>query len=235
MRDDLKTLLELQDLDIKARDLRKEKEAKEAALFALRREIAQEEREAEAERERVQKERSKIKAIDLEIDDKKGKIAKYEVQLLQIKNNKEYQALLHEIAGLKAEIRMLEDKDLLVMEEEEKEAKRLEEERLKIGDSRKRLAGEEAISRGEFARIAAAQAEVAARRKEVEAALDPELHDKYDRIFRNKPHRALVAVVNDSCQGCNMKLTAQILNDLHKDDRILYCENCGRLIYLPGK
>ena len=31
MRDDLKTLLDLQELDIKARDLRKEKEVKEAA------------------------------------------------------------------------------------------------------------------------------------------------------------------------------------------------------------
>lgn len=222
-------------MDIQARDLRKETETQEAGIASLREEILEEERAAAAERERVQKERSKIKTIDLEIEEKKGKIAKYEQQLLQIKNNKEYQALLHEIAGAGADIRMLEEKDLQVMEEEEQEARRLEEGKRKIGDSRKKLEAAEAKARQECSRIEAAQAEIARLRKDVEALLDADLHDKYDRIFRNKPHRALVAVVNDSCQGCNMRLTAQILNDLHKDDRILYCENCGRLIYLPEK
>jgi hypothetical protein len=235
MRDDLRTLLRLQELDIRARDLRQEREAQDAAIASLREEIAEKERAAAGERERVLKERSKIKEIDLQIEEKKGKIVKFEQQLLQIKNNKEYQALLHEIAGIRADIRMLEEKDLLVMEEEEEEAGRLEEEKRKIADSRKRLEEAEAKARQEFSRIEGDQAAVAKNRKVVEAALDPDLHDKYDRIFRNKPHRALVAVVNDSCQGCNMRLTAQILNDLHKDERILYCENCGRLIYLPEK
>jgi hypothetical protein len=233
MRDDLKVLLHLQSLDVKTRDLRRGKEEREGELAALREEIREEEKAAAEERERVKKERSKIKEIDLQIDDRKGRIAKYEQQLVQIKNNKEYQALLHEIEGLKADIRMLEDKDLEVMEEEEKEAQRLEEEKLKIGKSRERLDSAEAAAREEFRRIEADLAAVAESRKGVEAILDGDLHDKYDRIFRNKPRLAVVAVVKGSCQGCNMRLTPQILNDLQKDERILYCENCGRLIYLP--
>ena len=233
MRDDLKALLHLQSLDVQARDLRRRKEEREGVIAALQEEIREEEKAAAEERARVLKERSKIKEIDLQIDDKKGKIAKYEQQLVQIKNNKEYQALLHEIEGLKADIRMLEDKDLEVMEEEEKEAQRLEEEKLKIRKSQERLDSAEAAAREEFRRIEAELAAVAESRKGVEAILDGDLHNKYDRIFRNKPRLAVVAVVKGSCQGCNMQLTPQILNDLQKDERILYCENCGRLIYLP--
>ena len=54
-----------------------------------------------------------------ELQDLEGKRSKYKGQLMEVKTNKEYTAMLHEIEGVEREIRGLEDQVLAEMEKAE--------------------------------------------------------------------------------------------------------------------
>jgi hypothetical protein len=63
--------------------------------------------------------------------------------------------------------------------------------------------------------------------------IDKKLLDKYERILRNKKDSvAVVPIRNGSCQGCFMTLPPQTINEVRKDDKIVICENCSRILYI---
>lgn len=61
-------------------------------------------------------------------------------------------------------------------------------------------------------------------------AVEPELMEEYKRI---KQHRGnpVALFKNKRCQGCNMELPSSQLADLRSGEKIILCENCGRILY----
>ncbi len=232
MRDDLKTLLELQELDLKIKAHEEEKAGIRRSLEELNEKIKAEEETLARLREEGKKETVQIKERELEAEEKRIQIDKYEKQLFQIKNNREYQALLDEIRGLKADIENIEDAALEVMEELEANRAGLKAEEERLSRDREKLRAREEEAVREIARIDAGIERLSSERQTLIPGVGQELFGKYCRIRDHKPGRALVPVVSQVCQGCDMRLTAQVNNDLYKEDCVLYCENCGRLIYL---
>jgi predicted nucleic acid-binding Zn-ribbon protein len=54
----------------------------------------------------------------------------------------------------------------------------------------------------------------------------------YDRL-RDRGKKAIVAVRNQTCGGCHVRVTrATVMNLMHGKD-IQFCENCRRYLYLP--
>jgi predicted nucleic acid-binding Zn-ribbon protein len=71
-------------------------------------------------------------------------------------------------------------------------------------------------------------------RKKVElvaSKVDPALLQKYKRIKQNTPMP--VSLLKDGrCMGCNMELPSRDLANIKKYDKIIECENCGRILYV---
>lgn len=233
MREEIRQLLRIQDLDIDIRDLEEKRSSTNRELEALREEVENDERLIEEERRRLQSIQVRHKDLELQVGEKKNHIERYQQQLLKVKNNKEYTALLHEIDGHKADISALEDRILEFMEEVEAEERKLAAARADLESARQRYREREGDARNTLEWIGR-EIETKKEKKTRQAAmLDPELYEMYAMIFSRKPDRAVVMVENGTCKGCNMELTAQLLNDLEKDAAVHQCENCGRYIYLP--
>src|SRR2546422_8421587 len=64
--------------------------------------------------------RSDRRRLEMDLMGIESKITKYQTQLLEVKTNKEYQAMLHEIEGCRKERAALDERILLEMEESEK-------------------------------------------------------------------------------------------------------------------
>ncbi|MBD5560915.1 MAG: hypothetical protein HDQ87_11330 [Clostridia bacterium] len=56
-----------------------------------------------------------------------------------------------------------------------------------------------------------------------------ELLDRYRRIKQHRPN-PVAYLKNKRCQGCNMEVPSGVLQDLQSGDRIVVCENCGRIL-----
>jgi hypothetical protein len=56
----------------------------------------------------------------------------------------------------------------------------------------------------------------------------------YERILNSKKAPALVPIVNRSCQGCHLAVTAAVESVLRRGEAdIITCENCSRILYIP--
>ncbi|MCX5758738.1 MAG: hypothetical protein NTU83_09595, partial [Candidatus Hydrogenedentes bacterium] len=69
---------------------------------------------------------------EIEIEQKQAQIRKYDQQLLQVKKNEEYQALLHEIDMLKKHVGLKEERIIAIMVERDEAKARLDEGKKRI-------------------------------------------------------------------------------------------------------
>jgi hypothetical protein len=64
--------------------------------------------------------------------------------------------------------------------------------------------------------------------------IPPQILGHYDRL-RVRGKKGLVAVVNQVCTGCHMRLPLAVVMTLKHDQDIQLCDTCGRYLYLPGE
>lgn len=159
-------------------------------------------------------------------------IKKCQGQLNQIKTNKEYTAMQHEIEGHKADKSMLEDEVINIMDEAEK----------KLGEITKVkgiLKGEEVNLNTEKTKVNSELKEIETRlsflnsqRAELASKIDKSVLGKYERILKGKNGLAMVPVRMDSCGGCHLNLPPQVINEIKMKKDIIFCESCARILYI---
>jgi len=184
---------------------------------------------------RIQELKKSNKLKEIEIADNEGKIAKLNTQTFAVKTNEEYRALLKEVEFLKHRNHDIEDEMLGIMEEEEK---------IRSSINQIRIETEEYIAKAQT-RIADLDKESELlKEKQTVAKVDLEnnfsklpddVKELYNRIakFRGK---AVCLIIDNTCTGCFANLTHQFLNELKKGNKILLCDNCGRiLVYRNSK
>lgn len=52
-------------------------------------------------------------------------------------------------------------------------------------------------------------------------------------LLNNKKDRVVVPLENRVCNGCHISLTAQDENLVRKGEKLIFCEHCSRILYLP--
>ncbi len=66
--------------------------------------------------------------------------------------------------------------------------------------------------------------------KSMGKGIDEALFEKYKSIKKNKSD-PVAMIVSDQCGGCNMELPSLTLKKLRASDKLIECENCGRILY----
>lgn len=64
---------------------------------------------------------------------------------------------------------------------------------------------------------------------DIEKTIDDKLLNKY-RLIRKNKKTAVAGVKNNICSGCNISISTYILENMKKDEEIMYCELCGRIL-----
>jgi predicted nucleic acid-binding Zn-ribbon protein len=223
-------LLKLQQLDDQIDALRAEEESipgrKEELQEGLR--VIEEQVGLSKEQSIELAKKRKEQEIELEsIDEKKNK---FQSQLFQVKSNREYEALQHEITALEEKKSELEDRILETLEGSEEVSK-------SIAGQEKALASEGTKVREEESKLDSKLKELTEKiaikndeRTRLVVDLDKKLLKRYERIRASKGGLAVTTVENGACGGCFRRIPPHEMQTLKKDDRIVTCEQCGRII-----
>jgi uncharacterized protein len=158
------------------------------------------------------------------------KRSKYKGQLMDVKTNKEYTAVLHEIEGVERDIRAREDQILAEMERAESlgAAVKAEEAEFKSVEVRHRDEGKTLDGRAEALKAEASR--LTAERDAIAATVVAEARELFQRVARLRG--VAVAEARDGmCQLCHMKLRPQMFMDLKRNDEIVQCPSCSRILY----
>ena len=170
------------------------------------------------------------KLHEVQVQDLETKRSKYKGQLMEVKTNKEYTAMLHEIEGVEREIKGRED---LILEEMEKAeglqaAVKAEETEFKVVESESKKKGAELDAAA--ARLGAEAARLRDERDAAATSVPDDLRERYARV--TKARGSGVAEARDGmCQACHVRMRVQIWVEVRKNEQIFQCESCSRIYY----
>ena len=230
MHPDLETLLDLHHADLDLRRLDAELLSLPQKKAAIEEQIVKDRTALDAAKGALDALGKDRKKLELEVQDFEAKRSKYKGQLGEVKTNKEYSALLHEIENVDREIRAREDHILDAMEKMEGGLSKVkaEESAFKIVEATRR--DEVKVIDAEIQAAQGKRSEAAALREKKVGALRGELLSEYSRILKARG-TALAEAKDGACCMCHVKLRPQVYVDVKHNDRIITCSSCSRIMY----
>ena len=161
-------------------------------------------------------------------------ITKYQEQLDNVRNNREYDTLSKEVEYQTLEVQLAEKR---INEANEKIAelqKDEEENNAKIGDLSQTLSQKKSELDGIIAETKAQEEELRSQALDLEETIEPRLLNAFKRIRKNSRNGlGIVYVQRDSCGGCFNKIPPQRQIDIRMRKKIIVCEYCGRILIDP--
>jgi len=190
---------------------------------------------------RIEKIENEIADFEAAVTMKRGEIAtaqasvdRYQAQLNEVKNNREYDTLTKEIEYQSLEIELCNKKikEALVRIEERKadlaHNNELKQERETILKEKKEELDEIMQETKEE------EEKLKNKAKELETKIEERLLNSFKRIRKNARNGlGLVYVQRDACGGCFNKIPPQRQLDIKIHKKVIVCEYCGRILIDP--
>ena len=231
MLEDLRLMVELQELDKRIHELEKNRERLPRMIAAAGETLRATEAvsaEAEAALEAVMKEKRRV---ETEMSDDNERLTKLKLRSSEIKTNKEYFAHLKEIEDCQKKIAKAEETDLELMEKAEKAETELNERKAASGEEHKKFEESKVRLTAQFSEGDVELAELRKKRSELFPKLNKERADYYQATLRNYPDSAVCEAKDGNCTGCRMRIPPQSFADIRKGEAIVTCYNCRRVLY----
>jgi predicted nucleic acid-binding Zn-ribbon protein len=227
---DLEKLVDLQRLESHRKQLETQAAQIPEQKAALESALALERSRLEAVREELAASQKTRRQLEADLQDLEVKRSKYKGQLMEVKTNKEYTAMLHEIEAAEREIRSREDLVLVEMQKGEdlSAASKQEERTFKAAEERHHR---ELKTLDEDAKTLGTQVEVAKAACDALAVTIPsDALELFQRVAGRRG--AAVAEARDEmCQLCHLKLRPQMWVEIRRNEAITQCPGCNRILY----
>jgi len=231
LREKLKALEELQQIDLEANEVTAELDALPARRAGAEAAVAAARRAWEEEKARLEGNEKERRQLESLLAMERDKVKKWEGRLGEIKTPREYAALSREIDIAKKtnDSQSEQVRELTAQAVELKKTVDAKEEEL----SERESAAQAAVEEVDKQRAAAEERMrgLEARRAAAVKLVDPGLLSKYENIKRRRAGVAIAPVVGMTCKGCHRNIPPQLAITLQKANSIETCPNCHRIIY----
>ncbi len=231
MTDQLDLLKQLQEIDTELFRLRSEQRRKPQELERIDADVAAQAAMVKGADGRVTSLQLAQKEKEVELQTYEGSVSKFKGQLFQVKTNKEYTALQHEIDSLTADNSLLEEEILKLYDALEEAQRQDRTARQGLAEREERARTERARIECEVAELGETIARLERERQGLTPQVPPETLAAYGRVLENRGGLALVPMVSESCGGCNRRVTPQIANEVYLRAKLVTCESCNRILY----
>jgi len=231
VKDKLKALFQLQQVDLKLDGLLEERGDLPAEVDELEKKITDLKTQIKENDEFLRKAVVRKKEIEKELDELRKRIDKYTDMRVKVKTNREYDALSKQIdnskekvQGLHKELEDIQSKETTSSRDVEKLKKEYEGEEEAYSSKKVELEELVSLTHDEEKRY------IKEREKHVQK-IDRQSFARYEMIRKATKGKAIVPVVRrNACGGCYNVLPPQRLLDLRQMERIFTCDHCGRIL-----
>ncbi len=234
MKEQLELLWKLQKLDLDLKNIREDRDRFPKEMKKL------DERQ-NLEKERIQKEKEKLELLEKERKKKEKdllseqeKVKKTEGKMPEVKTNKEYQALLTEIEGIKESVGRVEEEILMMMEEIDELKKHLLKKEKEISVSLEKIEAERKKIQEKMAQGDKVWKEKMERKEALSRKIESGLFKLYNTLKERRQGIGIVSVKSETCQGCFVHVPPQMFIEVQKTKALIRCPNCNRILYFEG-
>ena len=234
MSDQIQTLRQLQEVDAQLYQLRREQQHKPLALERTKQLVAEQQAKAQASEAHMKALQLQQKEQELELSTKEANVKKLQMQLFQVKTNKEYTAIQHEIEQTKADVSLIEEEILKVMDAIETASQDRQAQSAQAATGQARLQDEEVRLNQELRAIEEQIGRLQGQRNDLLPLINAPMLAVYERVLTSRDGLAMVPLVQESCGGCHMVQPPQVVSEVHLNAKLVTCESCNRILYLDG-
>jgi uncharacterized protein len=234
MLPDLERLIRLQQLDLLAETARRRIADHPNLVQALDSRLASATEALEAARAGVAENQAARRTVEKDLAMIQSRLSKYKEQLMGVKTNKEYTAMLKEIEAAQVEVRHLEDRILERMLDADDLAARQKGAEAALAADKAAIAAERKQLEDDTARLQRELAEATDTRAQVVAEVSPSILAIYDTV-RARRGTAVAELKGGYCSACHVRLRPQVANELRRNEIIFQCESCQRIVYFPAQ
>lgn len=231
MKEQILFLVELQNIDLEIEKFMFKKVDLPKAITRLDEELEAVEGELGESGQRLDKLKAEHKAKETALKNGIENSKKAKSRLLEVKTNKEYEATLKEIDAINEKNGGVEDEIIHILEELDKVGEDLKaKEREAASNLSKCEKGKRKLEK-ELDSIGAVLDDVLKRRDKIRSGIKAKFLKRFDIIKDRKNGRAVVPARREVCYGCHMNIPPQMYNELQKNERLMLCPHCERIIY----
>ena len=231
MNADLQHLIHLQELDLAAERQRRRVADIPTIQAALDARLAERTAAVEAVKARIAACQSARREIEKDLAAVQGRLSKYKNQLMEVKTNKEYQAMQKEMSVAEQEISDQETRMLERMEESDGLALELKAAEAALKAAQSEIATERQQLEAEKAEVERTLEQTRQERASVAAQTSRDALATFERIAQGRKGVAMAEARDGLCTVCHVRLRPQVFNQARRNESIIQCDSCGRVLY----
>ena len=184
-----------------------------------------------AARERLNACQTSRRGIEKELAVHQGRLSKFRDQLMSVKTNVEYQAMQKEIEFAQSEVKGLEDRILELMLEADDLTAAVKSAEIELASEQKAVEGDRRALAAEQVEMKAALERLTADRRRLVAEVEPRTLATFETVARRRHGIAMAEARDGVCTICHVRLRPQVFNEVRRNDQIIQCDSCQRILY----
>jgi len=188
--------------------------------------------------EQNKRKHDELKARHIESENKIKKInegmVKTKERLLDVKNNKEYQAMLREIEIAESSRGDIETEIISILDELDKLSILAKKDEEILSERRIKYEAEKKIIETDLSTIDAEVLSWEQKRVDLRKDVSADILARYEKVKNRNNGVGVISVWKQVCNGCHMNIPPQLYNELQKTTELLSCPNCNRIMYFQN-
>lgn len=233
MREQIYTLLELQETDKEIVREKKLLKKLPARIIEIENLVSKKEKEYQKEKESLKELQLKAKRKELDVKAVSTKIEKHQNELYSGKTSdiKELKQLQKVIELLKKDRDKVEEELLVFMDEEDLLKERLSELEKGLNRAKEQLQQRKIDVSQKEKEINSRIEDKNRKREEIAVKItDNELMNRYQILWQEKEGNVVAEIDSATCSGCNLSLPSDVIYHLQRDEILITCPNCNRIL-----
>jgi predicted nucleic acid-binding Zn-ribbon protein len=228
---ELRNLIALQDLELKIVDFQKQAAEIPNKIQSFDSELRRIESVYKERVNHLQELAKKRRTLESEVDISWDKLSRLKDQLMAVKTNKEYTAMLHEIQMAEDHIRAEEDRILEVMEEMESMEKDLNGAEQEMKERSAELKESIKQTHDSAPQLESALEKLFEEKALMESHIGVELLARYHKIANARKGIALAEAKDELCTACHVRIRPQVYAEVLRTENIHVCDSCSRILF----
>jgi predicted nucleic acid-binding Zn-ribbon protein len=235
MNPDLDRLIRLQQLETSADEARRKIADHPQRIQALDDRLAAAREVVTATKTRLTEAQNKRRIDEKEVATVQARLAKYKDQLLEVKTNREYQAMLHEIETAQNDVKAREDRILDSMMESDELTAAVKKAEGELKSVEREVGAERQLLDQEIARLQDELDRTGRAREKLAAEIDRAVLAIFEQVAKGRKGIAVSEARDGMCMICHVRLRPQVFNEVRRNDSIIQCDSCRRILYFAGE
>jgi predicted nucleic acid-binding Zn-ribbon protein len=231
MHADLDRLIRLQSLTDRIERAREAIDVIPARLSDIDNRVVEAEAHLAAARARLEERQTRRRDVEKQMAAVQARLSKYKDQLMEVKTNKEYAAMQSEIATAQADVSRFEDEVLQAMMDADEIGALVKQAERALADIKAEGAQEKTRLEAERGALESQIAATGLDRQQLAAEISTGALTLFETLVRGRRGIAMSLARDGHCTECHVRLRPQLFNEVRRNDGIIQCDSCQRILY----